>query len=406
MCISNQTLCTLANTHATPLYVYSREVIEARYAELEKALSSAKPLICFAIKANGTLEILRSFARLGAGFDIVSQGELRRALKAEANPEKIVFSGVGKDREELEFALRSGIKFLNVESLPELELLEAVARAINCKAPFCFRINPDVDASTHKHLTTGTKANKFGVPVADALEAALRSAKSPHLEFLGLDCHIGSQINEVEPLERTYVEMLRIANLFEGRGLAVRCIDLGGGFGIGYSGHCTPLDLGALAAMVKRVLAGKKYEFVFEPGRFLIAEAGTLLTRVLYLKENGSKTFAVVDAGMNDLVRPAMYDAFHAVELVSREAGKEPAQPTDVVGPVCESACYFAHNRVLPVLRSGDLLAIRDAGAYGSVMASNYNARRMPAEVLVEHDGSARVIRRRDTFEDLWKNEL
>ncbi len=409
MSIPNTTLCELAEAYGTPLYVYSRRTIVERFSALQTALASIRPLICFAMKANATLEILRTFHGQGAGFDIVSEGELRRVLKIDGDPSKVVFSGVGKTRDEIEFALQSRIKFFNVESLAELDCLESVARSLNVKAPYCVRINPDVDAQTHKHLTTGTKASKFGIAVTDAIEAVRARRDSAHLQFQGLDCHIGSQITDVAPLEEAYREVMRLAALFTSQGLAVRCLDLGGGFGISYSGHYASLDMNKLSTMVARVFGGCAYEFAVEPGRFLIAEAGSLLTRVLYLKDNQGRKFAVVDAGMNDMVRPAMYDAYHQIDIVSPRSSSavvaSGVETVDVVGPVCESACYFARNRQMTPIQTGDLLAIRDTGAYGAVMASNYNARRMPAEILVEEDGTSEVIRRRDVYEDLWRNE-
>jgi diaminopimelate decarboxylase len=397
--------CKLASDYGTPLYVYEESILKKNFKALQEALKPINPLICYAMKANACLGILRLFSELGSGFDIVSEGELRKVIRAGGNPHKVVYSGVGKTDEEIARALHEGILFLNVESIPELEVIESIAKNLGKRAPVCFRVNPDVTAKTHKHLTTGTKTSKFGIPVDDVVAAWQRFGSSPHLEWKGLDCHIGSQITEVAPLKDAYREIVRLAQELKATGMPITHIDIGGGFGISYSGHYNPLPLGELSQAVQEVLAGTPFSFVVEPGRFLVAESGTLLTKVIYKKQSFGKNFAIVDAGMNDLVRPAMYDSFHKIEILG-DVTHRPQELVDVVGPVCESGCYFAHDREMPQTVRGDILALRDAGAYGSVMASRYNMRRLPAEVLIREDGEVEVLRRRDTYEDLWSHEV
>ena len=394
----------LTKQFGTPLYVYEERVLERNYRALEEALAPIKPLICFAMKANSCLGILKRFHRLGAGFDIVSEGELRKVLHAGGEASKVVYSGVGKTQSEIEFALASGIRFLNVESIAELAAIEAIAKEMGKKAPVCFRVNPDVTAKTHKHLTTGTKTSKFGIPIEDVIGAWKIFGKSPHLDWKGLDCHIGSQITEVGPLKEAYLEIVRLADELKTLGMPIQTIDIGGGFGISYSGHYAPLDLTVLRETVREVLSKTPYQFVVEPGRFLVAEAGTLLTTVLYRKSSYGTRFVIVDAGMNDLVRPAMYDSYHGIELANRDEGSI-RETVDVVGPVCESSCFFAHGRELPMTEAGDILALKDVGAYGSVMATRYNMRRLPAEVIISETGEVTLLRERDTFEDLWQHE-
>lgn len=394
---------TLARTHGTPLYVYDAAVFRERVLALQKVFAPLDALVCFATKANSNLSILREFSKLGVGFDIVSEGELRKVQAAGGDPGKVVFAGVAKSREEMSYALSAGIRFFNIESASELRALEGVARAAGRPAPCCLRINPNVAASTHDYLTTGTSSNKFGIAPEEAWQLWQEFSRSPHIKLVGLDCHIGSQITQVAPFRQAYREVLRLAAEFTSRGASIETLDLGGGLGIAYSGHTDPLPLDEYAAMVRETLVGTPYRFVFEPGRFLIAEAGTLLTTVRYLKSSGPKTFAVCDAGMNDLIRPSLYEAWHTIENLTPSTGSSTV--VDVVGPVCESGCFLAKERALPGLSEGAVLAVRDAGAYGQAMASSYNVRRLPAEVMIQLDGAPRLVRQREQYEDLWRAE-
>jgi diaminopimelate decarboxylase len=401
---SNSQLTQLARQHGTPLYVYSEVQIRQNYNALAQACKELRPQICYAVKANGNLSILQLIAALGGGFDIVSEGELHRVLVAGGDAQKVVFSGVGKTRSEIACALERGIRFFNAESAAEIEVIEAVATEKGRRAPLSLRLNPNINPKTHKYLSTGIHSSKFGIPLAEAREILPRILSSKALQLVALDCHIGSQLTELAPLEEAYRELLQIANEFRQAGAPVDCLDVGGGIGISYSGNVEPFSFADYGAMITRVFKGTPYAIVLEPGRSIVGDAGVLLTEVLYLKKNGERSFVVVDAGMNDLIRPSLYEAYHRIDLVSRQ-GKGNA-PIDIVGPVCESGCYFAKQRAMPELQHGDLLAIRDAGAYGMAMASEYNARRLPAEILIEENGHARVIRNRESYEDLWRAEL
>lgn len=397
----------LAKQYGTPLYVYSEKSIRDQFARLEKALTGLTHLICMAVKANSNLSILKLVKDLGAGFDVVSEGELRRVIAVGGDPKKIVFAGVGKTKEEISYALSQGLRMFNVESPAELRLIAATAKELGKVAPISFRINPDVSVDLHPYIATGLRTSKFGMPVAEALKVWEEFKNSPELSLVGIDCHIGSNINEIDPLKLAYSRILEAAQEFERRGAKLRYLDIGGGLGVSYSGHYDPLDIEKWSPALKSVVSGAKYEIVVEPGKFLVAEAGALVTQVLFLKTNYEHRFAIVDAGMNDLIRPALYEAYHKIELVTvdrRPLGQE-LREVDVVGPVCETGCFFARSRALPPLVEGDLLVIRDAGAYGFTMASNYNSRRLPAEVMIGLGGEARLIRRREAYEELWRNE-
>jgi diaminopimelate decarboxylase len=393
-------LASVAARFGTPCYVYSRAAIEAAYREYDDALDPLPHLVCYAAKANGNLAVLDILARLGSGFDIVSAGELARVRAAGGDPARTVFSGVGKTDAEMAEALAAGILCFNVESEGELRRLAMVAAAANRRARVSVRVNPDVDARTHPYISTGLRENKFGVPLetAGALYAAI--AATPSLEAVGVDMHIGSQVTELGPFRDAAQKVLALVDGLAAGGIVLSHVDLGGGLGVRYRDE-QPVALGDYAAMVRELMRGRAQALIVEPGRRLVAGAGVLLTRVIGVKRNGEHRFAIVDAAMNDLLRPALYDAWHAVDAVQPRGGV--AERWDVVGPVCESADFLARGRDL-ALAEGDLLAVRTAGAYGMAMSSNYNARPRAAEVIV--DGShVHLARRRETVEDLWRGE-
>jgi diaminopimelate decarboxylase len=393
-------LSAIAARFGTPCYVYSRAALESNWRAFDAALARLPHLVCYAMKANPNLAILNVFARLGSGFDIVSQGELARVIAAGGDPAKVVFSGVGKTGEEMRAALAAGIRCFNVESAPELDHLAAVAASAGTRAPVSFRVNPDVDAKTHPYISTGLKENKFGVDFDAALPLYRRAAAMPSIEVVGIDMHIGSQITELEPYREATVKLLSLVDRLAAEGVRLQHIDLGGGLGIRYRDE-SPVSLDAYAAMLGEVLRGRSETLLLEPGRRLVGDAGVLLTRVVYLKTGGARDFAIVDAAMNDLVRPALYDAWHPVDAVRPRA--EPARRWQVVGPVCESADLLARDRDM-ALAEGDLLAIGAAGAYAMAMSSNYNARPRAAEVLVDGD-AAHLVRRRERIDELYAGE-
>ncbi|MBX8483552.1 diaminopimelate decarboxylase [Pseudomonas cichorii] len=393
-------LSAIAERFGTPTYVYSRAHIEAQYRAYADALSGMPHLVCFAVKANSNLGVLNVLARLGAGFDIVSRGELERVLAAGGKAEKIVFSGVGKTREDMRRALEVGVHCFNVESTDELERLQVVAAELNVRAPISLRVNPDVDAGTHPYISTGLKENKFGIAIADAEDVYVRASQLPNLEVLGVDCHIGSQLTTLEPFIDALDRLLDLVDRLGDCGIHLRHIDLGGGLGVRYRDEEPPLAADYIKAVRER-LAGRDLGLMFEPGRFIVANAGVLLTQVEYLKHTEHKDFAIVDAAMNDLIRPALYQAWMDVTAVRPRDGA--ARTYDIVGPICETGDFLAKNREL-ALAEGDLLAVHSAGAYGFVMSSNYNTRGRTAEVLV--DGSqAFEVRRRETVTELFAGE-
>ncbi|HYQ39713.1 MAG TPA: diaminopimelate decarboxylase [Pseudomonas sp.] len=393
-------LSAIAERFGTPTYVYSRAHIEAQYRAYADALAGMPHLVCFAVKANSNLGVLNVLARLGAGFDIVSRGELERVLAAGGEPGKIVFSGVGKSRDDMRRALEVGVHCFNVESDVELERLQQVAAELGVKAPVSLRVNPDVDAQTHPYISTGLKENKFGVSIDVAERVYARAAELPNLNVVGVDCHIGSQLTQLEPFLDALERLLALVDRLAARGIQIKHLDLGGGLGVRYRDEEPPLA-GDYIAAVRERLAGRELALVFEPGRSIVANAGVLLTRVEYLKHTEHKDFAVIDAAMNDLIRPALYQAWMDIVAVQPRQGE--ARRYDLVGPICETGDFLGKDREL-VLAEGDLLAVRSAGAYGFVMSSNYNTRGRAAEVLV--DGEAvHLVRRRETLEELYAGE-
>ena len=396
--LEDVSLETLAQACGTPAYVYSKAHFTRRYHELDRALGAVPHRICYAVKANSNLGVLRVFADLGAGFDIVSGGELERVLAAGGAPDRVVFSGVGKSTAEIAFALKCGIGCFNVESAPELDRLEQEASRIGRRAPVALRVNPDIDARTHPYISTGLKRNKFGVPAPAARELVARIVASPHFEFRGVGCHIGSQIATPAPLIEALERIVELVDELRRDGIAVEHVDLGGGLGVRYRDE-PEFDLEAYARAIGQRLSGSGLTLLIEPGRFLVANGGVLLTRVEYLKpahEPDGRSFAVVDAAMNDLIRPTLYSAWHAIEPVRVTSRRRTRW--DVVGPVCESGDFLAHDRELD-LEPGALLAVLTAGAYGFVQSSNYNSRDRAPEVMVDGVGF-RVVRRRETLRD------
>ncbi|MBA1258222.1 MULTISPECIES: diaminopimelate decarboxylase [Pseudomonas] len=393
-------LSAVAQEFGTPAYVYSRAHIEGQYRAYTDALAGLPHLVCFAVKANSNLGVLNVLARLGAGFDIVSRGELERVLAAGGDPHRVVFSGVGKTRDDMRRALEVGVHCFNVESTDELERLQQVAAELGVVAPISLRVNPDVDAGTHPYISTGLKENKFGIDIADAEAVYARAAELPNLDILGVDCHIGSQLTTLPPFLDALDRLLALIDRLAERGIVLRHLDLGGGLGVRYRDEQPPLAGDYIQAIRERI-AGRNLTLVFEPGRFIVANAGVLLTRVEYLKHTAHKDFAIVDAAMNDLIRPALYQAWMAVEPVTARQGD--ARRYDLVGPICETGDFLAKDREL-VLAEGDLLVIRSAGAYGFTMSSNYNTRGRAAEVMVDGD-QAHLVRRRETLEELFAGE-
>ncbi|WP_213878215.1 diaminopimelate decarboxylase [Pseudomonas sp. dw_358] len=393
-------LTAVAERFGTPTYVYSRAHIEAQYRAYADALQGMPHLVCFAVKANSNLGVLNVLARLGAGFDIVSGGELERVLAAGGKADRVVFSGVGKTREDMRRALKVGVHCFNVESTDELERLQVVAAELGVRAPVSLRVNPDVDAGTHPYISTGLKENKFGIDIAAAEDVYIRAAQLPNLEIIGVDCHIGSQLTSLPPFLDALDRLLSLVDRLGDCGIHLRHLDLGGGLGVRYRDEQPPAAADYIQAVRQR-LEGRELGLVFEPGRFIVANAGVLLTRVEYLKHTEHKDFAIVDAAMNDLIRPALYQAWMDVKAVQPREGAQRAY--DVVGPICETGDFLAKDRSL-ALQEGDLLTVHSAGAYGFVMSSNYNTRGRCAEILVDGD-QAFEVRRRETVAELFAGE-
>lgn len=395
-------LADIAAEFGTPTYVYSRATIERHYKAFAEAAPSRDLLVCYAVKANSNIALLNLLARLGSGFDIVSEGELRRVLQAGGDAKKVVFSGVGKSVTEIEFALQTGIKCFNVESIPELERIQQVASRLNIIAPISIRVNPDIDAKTHPYISTGLKANKFGIDINDAVAMYQQADAASHLKVCGVDCHIGSQLTETQPFLDALDKLLALIDKLAAVGINLSHIDIGGGLGVPYDGETPPHPAEYAAKVVEKLAAYPQLSLIFEPGRAIMANAGVLLTKVEYLKPGQEKHFAIVDAAMNDLIRPALYSAWQAIIAVQQKPNV-PAVTYDVVGPVCETGDFLGKDRALAV-EPGDLLVVRSAGAYGFTMSSNYNSRPRAAEVLVDGDRSY-LVRQREQWQDLWRGE-
>ena len=393
-------LADIAERYGTPCFVYSRAALESAFREFDGAFGDAPRLVCYAVKANPNLAVLKLLARLGSGFDIVSGGELARALATGADPAKIVFSGVGKSIAEMRQALEAGIHCFNVESASELEHLDAEARRSNRRAPISVRVNPDVDPGTHPYISTGLKESKFGVALDEALALYRRAAGLANVEVRGIDMHIGSQIVDLDPHLEAAAKVLALVDRLAAEGIRLDHVDFGGGLGIRYRDEET-VDPHQYALAIRRLLGSRRLKLLFEPGRLLIGNAGVLLTRVRYLKPGPLRNFAIVDAAMNDLLRPALYDAWHDVRPVAPRTGEEALW--QIVGPVCESADFLALDRSLS-LAEGDLLAVLSAGAYAMAMSSNYNSRARAAEVFVDGE-SVHLVRQRETIEELFADE-
>jgi diaminopimelate decarboxylase len=402
LCAEDVPLENIAGRFGTPCYVYSRAAISAAYGQFKQALEGQDALLCYSVKANSSLAVLALLARLGAGFDIVSGGELARVLAAGGDAAKVLFSGVGKTEQEIAFALETAICCLNVESEAELERIARVARRLGRRAPIAFRVNPDIDAKTHPYISTGLRENKFGVPHAEAERLYERAASLAEIEIVGIGCHIGSQLAEPGPFAAAVERLGSLARRIEARGIALRHVDVGGGMGIRYKDEAVR----PVAAFVSAALAAlpeRRHKLILDPGRSIVGNAGVLLTKVEYVKSGDAHRFLVVDAGMNDLLRPALYGAWHEVRTVRQAATAQETVLYDIVGPVCESADFLAKERSLAA-REGDLLAVMSAGAYGMSMSSNYNSRPRAAEVLVD-GANAQLVRRRERTEELFALE-
>ena len=403
LCCEQVSLRSLAADVGTPAYVYSKAALLESYRGYDDAFAEVPHVVCYSVKANGNLGVLGTLARAGAGADIVSGGELFRALRAGFPPGRIIFSGVGKTRDELREALKAEVLMFNVESLSELRALDDVARETGVRAPVALRVNPDVDPETHPYIATGLKTSKFGIPFAQAHEVYAEAASLKGVEVVGADIHIGSQLTKAAPLADAVARIAALVKTLRERSIEIRMVDVGGGLGIRYRDEAPPTHR-EYARVLLPALRELAVTVLLEPGRSIVGNAGILLTRVLYRKETGEKTFVVVDAAMNDLIRPALYDAYHELQPVAEARLDAPRETVDVVGPICESGDFLAKDRALARTEEGDLLAIMSAGAYASAMASNYNTRPRAVEVLVEGNRYT-IVRRRETYEDLVAGE-
>jgi len=391
----------IAEKVGTPFYLYSYNTLKRHFTVFNEAFKEIPHLICYSAKANSNLALIRLFVNLGGGVDVVSGGELYRALKGGTDPKKIVFSGVGKREDEIEYALKTGILMFNVESFQELQLISEVAGRIGKKADIAIRVNPDIDPKTHPYISTGLKQNKFGIDILRAPMAYRLASQLPNIRVVGIDCHIGSQLIEVEPIIEALGKLKRLVEDLRKEGMGIQYLDLGGGLGITYDDEEPPHPT-EYAANILEEIKGFHCTLILEPGRVIVGNAGILITKVLYLKENEEKRFVIVDAGMNDLVRPSYYGSYHQILPVNQETREE--MVADVVGPICESSDFLAKGRKIPKLNSGELIAIMSAGAYGFSMSTNYNSRPRVAEVLVRDDRMF-VIRQRESYEDLIRGE-
>lgn len=398
-------VAALAREHGTPLFVYSADSLRRNFRRIASAFSAAKPLVAYSVKANSNGAIIRVLHKEGSGFDVVSANEMDRAIRAGVPADRIIFAGVGKTREEMARALKAGVKEFNLESPAEAGLLDEVARAARKVAPVAIRVNPDVDAKTHKHISTGKKENKFGMSFEAARDLASRIAGMKGLSLEGLHAHIGSQILATDPHHQAVERVDEFIALLKADGHSLRTLNFGGGFGIAYKPDQEPLDLKPVAKVVCALAKKHKLALLLEPGRSIVGPAGVFVTEVQYIKHGASHPFAIVDGAMTEMIRPALYEAYHEIVPVAKPRKAAPSVVLDVVGPVCESADFLALKREMPLPQQGDLLAVLDAGAYCSAMSSNYNSRRRPAEVLVD-GGKAHVIRKRESFADLVRNEV
>lgn len=391
----------IAEKVGTPFYLYSYNTLVRHFTVFDQAFARFPHLVCFSAKANSSMALIRLFTRLGGGVDIVSGGELYRALQAGADPRKVVFSGVGKKEDEIEYALRSGILMFNVESSQELQAINGVAGRVGKKAPIAIRVNPDIDPKTHPYISTGLKKNKFGIDIHMAPRAYRLASQLPNLQIIGIDCHIGSQLVEVDPVVEALKKLKRLVGELRNEGMEIRYLDLGGGLGITYEDEEPPQPVQYASTLLDE-LKGFDCALILEPGRVIVGNAGILVTKVLYTKENEAKRFVIVDAGMNDLVRPSYYGSYHQILPVKQENREETV--VDVVGPICESSDFLAKDRKMPRLDPGELVAVMSAGAYGFSMSTNYNSRPRVAEVLVREDRMF-IIRQRERYEDLVRDE-
>jgi diaminopimelate decarboxylase len=399
-------IADIAKAVGTPFYLYSSATLAHHFNTFDKSFAELSHLTCFAVKSCSNLAILRLFSTLGGGADIVSGGELYRSLKAGIDPRRIVYSGVGKTEEELRYGLVSGILMFNVESEQELEKLQQVAQEQDLVAPVSFRVNPDVDPKTHAYISTGLAKNKFGIPIEQAEKVYLRAKEMSHIKILGVSCHIGSQLTEISPFTETLHKVKQFVSRLETHGISIEYLDLGGGLGVRYQDEKPPHPQ-EYARALKEEMEGLRCTLILEPGRVIVSNAGILVSQVLYTKRTGSKNFIIVDAAMNDLARPSLYDAHHDILPVIRQSGQavnENLEIADVVGPICESGDFLAKDRELPILGQGDLMAVMSSGAYGFTMSSNYNSRPRAAEVLVKDD-QFYVIRERENYETLIRDE-
>jgi diaminopimelate decarboxylase len=403
LCAEGVALSAIAASVGTPFYCYSSSAVDRRFRRFAAAFADRRATIFYAVKANSNQAVIRLLARLGAGADVVSEGEFRRALAAGIPGERIVFSGVGKTEDEMSFALAHGVHQINIESLPELAVLSKVATRLGRVAPIAVRVNPDVDAQTHAKISTGKKENKFGIDLPHVPDAYRQAMRLPGLKPIGVAMHIGSQLTDLAPLEQAFRRLIDLAQALKAEGIALDRLDLGGGLGIRYRDE-TPPTIEAYAAMVKRVTERSDAALGFEPGRWMVGNAGVLVSRTVFVKEGMTKRFVVQDAAMNDLARPSLYDAWHEIVPVREPTAGVATQPADIVGPVCESGDIFAAQRPLPAVAAGDLLATLSAGAYGAVMSSSYNARLLVPEVMVRGNDFA-IVRRRPTYDELLRQD-